>query len=102
MLIVLTTVASSGESEILAEKVVTAKLAGCVQIVPQMTSVYMWQGKLQHEAECLLIIKTLPGKYDELADFITSNHSYDTPEIVAIETEKVSAHYAKWLENAMN
>lgn len=101
MLLVLTTVSNFSEAEILAEKIVNAKLAGCVQIVPQMTSVYIWQGKLQRETECLLVIKTLPEKYDELAAFITANHSYDTPEIVAIETEKASEHYARWLESAL-
>ena len=102
MFIVLTTVSDPNEAEMLAEKIVTAKLAGCVQIVPQMMSVYMWQGKLQRESECLLIIKTLPEKYDELAEFITANHSYDTPEMVAIETDKVSEHYGIWLENTLN
>ena len=102
MLIVVTTVSSSGEADLLAEKIVTAKLAGCVQIVPQMMSVYMWQGKLQRESECLLIVKTLPEKYEELSQFITANHSYDTPEIISIETKKVSEHYAMWLENALN
>ena len=101
MLLVLTTVSNLSEAEILAEKIVNAQLAGCVQIVPQMTSVYIWQGKLQRETECLLVIKTLPEKYDELAAFITANHSYDTPEIVAIETEKASEHYARWLESAL-
>ena len=76
MFIVLTTVSSSSEADLLAEKIVTAKLAGCVQMVPQMTSVYIWQGKVQREAECLLIIKTLPDKYDELASGITGETIY--------------------------
>ena len=102
MLLVLTTVSNFSEAEILAEKIVNAKLAGCVQIVPQMTSIYIWQGKLQRETECLLVIKTLPEKYDELSEYIATNHNYDTPEIVAIETEKASEHYARWLESALN
>ena len=67
-----------------------------------MTSVYIWQGKLQRENECMLIIKTLADKYGELSQFITENHGYDTPEIIAIETEKVSKHYAMWLEQTLN
>ena len=98
MLIVLTPVLSSDDAASLAEKIVTARLAACVQILPQMTSVYIWEGKLQKEGEHLLLIKTLPEKYEELEAFITANHSYDVPEIVAIDAEKVSGPYLEWLK----
>ncbi|MFZ1700564.1 MAG: divalent-cation tolerance protein CutA [Pyrinomonadaceae bacterium] len=98
MLIVLTTVPTAAEGETLAEKLVSERLAACVQILPQMTSVYVWEGKLQKEGEHLLLIKTLPGKWDEVRDFITANHSYDTPEIVAIDAERVSKKYRAWVE----
>lgn len=75
MLIVLTTVLSADEAASLAEAIVTTRLAACVQILPQMTSVYVWEGKLQKEGEHLLLIKTLPEKYDELEAFITANHT---------------------------
>src|SRR5580765_3831941 len=99
MLIVLTTVLST-EAASLAEKIVAARLAACVQILPQMTSVYIWEGKVQKEGEHLLLIKTLPEKYDELEAFITANHSYDVPEIVAIEAEKVSGPYLEWMKRS--
>lgn len=101
MLIVFTTTPSNIEAEMLAEAIVTAKLAACVQILPPMTSVYVWEGKLQREAEHLLLIKTLPEKWDELAAFITANHSYEVPEIVAIEAEKVSGRYLSWINEAL-
>jgi len=93
---------SDSEAEVLAERIVSAKLAACVQILPQMRSVYIWEGKLQKEDEHLLLIKTLPEKFDELSAFITLNHPYDVPEIVAMDAEKVSAPYLKWLTSAMN
>ena len=86
----------------MAEKIVEAKLAACVQILPQMTSVYVWEGKLQKEAEHLLLIKTLPEKFDELSVFITTNHSYDVPEIVAIDAERVSHSYLTWMQDVLN
>ena len=97
MLVVLTTVGSAGEGESLARSIVEAKLAACVQILPQMTSVYFWEGKIQSEPEHLLLIKTLEEKFDELSEFIRKNHSYDVPEIVAIPAEKVSDDYLKWI-----
>ena len=97
MLIVLTTIPSTEEAEALAAKIVEARLAACVQILPQMKSVYVWEGKLRREGEHLLFIKTLPEKFDELSAFITANHSYDVPEIVAIDAERVSEPYLRWV-----
>lgn len=99
MLVVLTTVSDLNEAETLAEKIVGSKLAACVQILPPMTSVYFWEGELQKEDEHLLLIKTLPEKYDELEAFIKDNHSYDVPEIVAIKSEHVSTGYLKWMQD---
>jgi periplasmic divalent cation tolerance protein len=98
MLIVLTTAPDMEEAEGLAEKIVEERLAACVQILPQMTSVYFWEGKVQKEGENLLLIKTLPEKWDALREFITANHIYTVPEIVAIDAERVSEKYLAWLK----
>ena len=102
MIIVLTTTSTAEEGESLAEKIVEARLAACVQILPQMKSVYMWKGTLQKDAEHLLLIKTLPEKFDELSAFITANHSYEVPEIVAIDAERVSSPYLEWMKAVIN
>ena len=101
MLVVLTTTPDNSSLS-LAETIVELKLAACVQIVPQITSVYVWEGKIQKENEQLLLIKTTQEKYTELERFISENHSYDVPEIVAIETENVSQPYRAWLEGVIN
>src|SRR5438477_4589064 len=97
MLIVLTTCPAAEAAEALAERIVDARLAACVQVLPRMTSIYIWEGEIQRESEYLLLIKTLPEKWDEMREFIVANHSYEVPEVVAIETDKVSEPYAKWL-----
>ena len=99
MLIVLTTTSNAVEAENLARKIVDARLAACVQILPHIRSVYFWEGKVHAEPEHLLLIKTLHERFDDLREFIVSNHSYDTPEITAIETDKVSERYNAWLSN---
>lgn len=98
----MTTCSSLDEAESLAEKLVLEKLAACVQILPQMRSVYFWEGEIKKDAECLLMIKTLADKYDAIETFIRDNHSYDVPEIVAIRAERVSNEYLKWLEAFTN
>ncbi|MEO6050260.1 MAG: divalent-cation tolerance protein CutA [Pyrinomonadaceae bacterium] len=102
MLIVHTTTSTTEEAETLAAKIVEARLGACVQILPQMTSVYIWKGKLQRESEHLLLIKTLPEKFDELSAFITANHSYNVPEIVAIDAGRVSEPYLSWMKGVLS
>ena len=97
MLVILTTTANAAEAESLAEKLVREKLAACVQVLPPVTSVYFWEGAVQRESEYLLLIKTLDEKFGAVRDFILANHSYEVPEIVALDAEKPSDSYLKWM-----
>jgi periplasmic divalent cation tolerance protein len=98
MLIVFTTTPNFEEAESLAEKIVAEKLAACVQILPQMKSIYFWEGAIQKESEQLLLIKTLEKKYDALEKFILANHGYEVPEISAVKAETVSDRYLGWIK----
>jgi len=97
MLVVLTKTPDIWEAESLAEKIVSEKLAACVQIMPQMTSFYFWEGEVQKEGEHLLLIKTIRQNYDALEKFILENHSYEVPEIVAVDAERISESYITWM-----
>ena len=99
MLIVMTTVPNADFGEDLARRIVAARLAACVQVLPAMRSVYFWEEVLQTDEENLLLIKTVPEKFEELEKFIQTNHSYAVPEIVAVSAEKVSAVYFDWMKN---
>ena len=97
MLIVFNTVPNPEEGETLARVMVEARLAACVQILAPMRSVYFWEGEVQIENEHLLLIKTTEEKYAELETFIIENHSYDVPEIVAVNAVRVAERYLRWL-----
>ena len=97
--VVLTTAPNADESETLARKIVEAKLAACVQVLPPMKSFYFWDNEVQVDSEHLLLIKTFAEKFDELKEFIQNNHSYDVPEIIALAVEKVSESYLGWLKD---
>lgn len=99
MLVVLTTTPNLEEAENLARKIVEAKLAACVQVLPEMKSFYFWEGEIQSETEHLLLIKTLDERFEELKEFIQIKHSYDVPEIVALAAEKVSESYLGWIKD---
>ena len=99
MLVVLTTAPNTEEAESLARKIVEARLAACVQVLPEILSFYFWKNAVQRESEQLLLIKTLPERFAELEKFIRSNHSYEVPEIVALSAEQVSEGYLKWIKD---
>ena len=99
-IVVFMTAANGEEATRLADMLVGAHLAACVQILPEMESVYRWQGKIERQAEVLLIAKTTLGKFDELEREVRALHSYDTPEIVALPIVTGSAPYLEWLATA--
>lgn len=96
-IVVLMTAGSREEAARLAEMLVGARLAACVQIMPEMESVYHWQGKIERAPETLLLAKTTRENFAELERSVRALHSYETPEIVAFSIEDASAPYLEWL-----
>jgi periplasmic divalent cation tolerance protein len=96
-IVVLITASSAAEANRLAEMLVSARLAACVQILPEMESVYRWQGVIEREREVLLLAKTIRARFDELEREVRALHSYKTPEIVALPVAAGSERYLKWL-----
>jgi periplasmic divalent cation tolerance protein len=96
-LIVLTTVEKADEGERLAQLIVESELAACVQILPPMTSIYRWEGKLEKASETLLLIKTTSAAYPALEKLITQNHSYQIPEILSLPVKSGLKDYLDWL-----
>ena len=96
-IIVFMTASNGEEAARLADMLVGAHLAACVQILPEMESVYRWQGKIERSAEILLLAKTTKSKFQELEREVRALHSYDTPEIIAVPVVAGSARYLEWL-----
>jgi periplasmic divalent cation tolerance protein len=101
-IIVFMTAPNGEEATRLADLVIGAHLAACVQILPEMESVYRWQGKIERQSEILLIAKTTAAKFADLEREVRALHSYDTPEIVAVPLVAGSAPYLKWLAETLN
>ena len=96
-IVVLMTAASREEANQIAELLVSAQLAACVQILPEIESVYRWQGEVKREKEILLLAKTVASRFDELESRVRAMHSYETPEIIAVPVTDSSAPYLGWL-----
>src|SRR5687767_4597203 len=91
------TAANGEEAARLADLLIGAHLAACVQILPEIESVYRWQGKIERQAETLLLAKTVRSKFEDLDREVRALHSYDTPEIIALPIVAGSSPYLTWL-----
>jgi periplasmic divalent cation tolerance protein len=94
---VLMTAGSREEAARLADVLVVARLAACVQILPEIESVYHWQGNVERSAEILLLAKTTEANFNALEAMVRSLHSYETPEIIALPITAASIPYLEWL-----
>lgn len=99
-IVVFMTAANGEEATRLADMLVGAHLAACVQIFPEIESVYRWEGKIERQPEVLLLAKTTRAKFDDLEREVRALHSYDTPEIIAVPVLIGSGPYLEWLIKA--
>ena len=100
-IVVFLTAASGEEATRLADLLIGAHLGACVQILPEMESVYRWQGQIERQSEILLIVKTTAGKFAELEREVRALHSYETPEIVAVPIVTGSQPYLDWVSESV-
>ncbi|MBI4845561.1 MAG: divalent-cation tolerance protein CutA [Candidatus Omnitrophica bacterium] len=98
-IVVLITAASGKEADVLAEKLLDAKLAACVNITG-VNSFFSWQGKKESSAEVLLIVKTRYELFSQLEVFVKKNHSYEVPEIIALPIIAASREYLEWIKDS--
>ena len=81
----------------LANDVVEQQLAACVNIIPAIKSVYKWKGKIEHDDESLLIIKTMKQQLAPLEELVLRLHPYETPEFISMPIESGSKAYLDWI-----
>ncbi|GAA2629058.1 divalent-cation tolerance protein CutA [Actinomadura fulvescens] len=86
------------EAEKVVQAAVEGRLAACAQISGPITSTYWWQGKLERDEEFFIVMKTTDERLDALVANIKANHSYDTPEIVAVPIVGGLGDYLTWIK----
>ncbi len=101
-IVVLMTAANVAEAQSIAEMLVGAQLAACVQILPPIESVYRWKGAIARESEILLLAKTERSRFEDLEREVRALHSYETPEIIAVPVVAGSFPYLEWLSASLN
>jgi periplasmic divalent cation tolerance protein len=97
VLVILCTCPDAAAAGAIAETLVREGLAACVNTVPGIASVYLWQGQIQRDAEVLLLIKSTQGRLAQLTERLREIHPYELPEIVALPVGGGLPDYLQWV-----
>lgn len=96
--VVYITAPNEDEAARIARVLVEERLAGCVNIVKGIRSIYSWEGKTQDDQEVLMIAKTQKYLFDTLMKRVRDLHSYTVPEVIALPVIEGSEDYLNWLK----
>lgn len=94
-----TTIDSKEEAQTIAEALVTKRLAACVQVSGPITSTYWWQGQIEQTEEWVCTAKTRRELYSDLEQAIREAHTYDVPEILAVDVVEGNVDYLNWVSS---
>jgi periplasmic divalent cation tolerance protein len=99
--VALSTVASAEDAERIARSLVEKGVAACVNVVPGVVSFYRWKGRLERDAEVLLVIKTRGERFEDLKAALLAEHPYEVPELVALPIAAGHERYLDWLADSV-
>ncbi|AKJ31567.1 divalent-cation tolerance protein CutA [Caldimonas brevitalea] len=99
-LLALSTVDDEAVARSLARELLDAELVTCVNLVPGVTSMYRWQGRIEESREWLLLLKTSSSRWPALKQRLPALHPYDVPELIATEIVDGLEPYLRWLVSA--
>jgi len=95
------TTKDEAEARKLAGLLLERRKAACVNIVPGVSTLYRWQGKIESGTESLMIVKTKRSLLHDIITLVKSNHSYQVPEVIALPIDGGSPDYLAWLEDEL-
>jgi periplasmic divalent cation tolerance protein len=98
-IVVFITTSDEDEAARIAKELVGTQLAGCVNIIRNIRSIYSWEGTVEDDPEVLMVVKTRKTLFQQLQKKVQELHSYSVPEIIAIPIEDGSPAYLKWLRS---
>jgi periplasmic divalent cation tolerance protein len=96
--VVFVTVPSDEEAEAISTTLLEMKKVACINSIPEVNSLFRWQGKVEKEKERLLVMKTKMSLVGEVIDIVKEKHSYEVPEVIALPIIAGNAEYLSWLD----
>ena len=100
-IVVLVTAPDAEIAARIARTLVEEKLAACGNVVPQIRSIYRWEGKVEDAAEALLVLKTSRARFKEIVDRVKAIHPYDVPEVIALPIAAGYDAYLDWVVGSL-
>lgn len=100
-IVVFITASSEDEASKIADGLIDSRACACVNIIPKIKSVFIWEGKKDTADEYLLIAKTKKDKFDELKRKVKELHSYDVPEIICMPIDEGEKKYLDWIDSVL-
>jgi len=101
-IVVFSTCSSTDEAEKIAKALLNRRLAACVNIVPKVSSLYWWKGKIERSEEALLVIKSVSELLNGIIGLIKKSHSYSVPEVVSLPISGGNVDYLDWLRGEVS
>lgn len=96
--VILITAENTEEAEKIGETLVKRRLAACVNIIPEIRSLFWWDDKIDSSKESLLVVKTLNSRLTDIIKAIKEIHSYTVPEIIALPIVGGNPDYLDWIK----
>ena len=101
-IVVLTTVGTEEQANLIAREIVARRQAACVNILPGVRSIYRWKGKICKDGELMLVVKTLEEEFDGVSATIRELHSYELPEILAFQATRGEPDFLAWIASSVD
>ncbi len=92
------TASSTEEAASIGKTLLEERLAACINIIPGMTSMYWWQGRIESSSEAVLIVKTTEILVPEVEERVLEMHSYECPCVIALPINKGNKAFLQWID----
>ncbi|MFP3021233.1 MAG: divalent-cation tolerance protein CutA [Wolbachia sp.] len=102
LVLIYTTFSNFEEAKTVSEELLNEKLIVCVNIFPEVNSLYLWEGKISNSCEVVAIMKSRNDQVDKIVEKIEAMHSYDQPAIAVMPIEKANKSFTNWANSVID
>ena len=102
LVLVYATFSNFEEAKTVSEELLNEKLIVCVNIFPEVNSLYLWEGKISNSCEVVAIMKSRNDQIDKIVEKIEAMHSYDQPAIAVMPIEKANKSFTNWANSVID
>jgi len=101
-IVVVTTVGTEEQANLIAREIIARRQAACVNILPGVRSIYRWKGKICKDGELMLVVKTLEKEFEGVMATIRELHSYELPEILSFQVTRGETNFLDWIASSVD